>query len=127
MIDIDYFKRFNDTYGHDAGDAVLQSVGKFVSLCVREGDIACRYGGEEFTLIMPGASLESAFARAEELRKGIQSLQMSHAGKPLEPITLSLGVAAFPDYGETGEMVIQAADAALYRAKDNGRNRAEKA
>ncbi|MFH0994683.1 MAG: diguanylate cyclase [Pseudomonadota bacterium] len=127
MIDIDYFKRFNDTYGHDAGDTVLQSVGKFISLHVREGDIACRYGGEEFTLIMPGASLESAFARAEELRKGVQSLQMSHAGKPLESITLSLGVAAFPQDGETGELVIQAADAALYRAKDNGRNRAEKA
>jgi len=127
MIDIDYFKRFNDTYGHEAGDTVLQSVGKFISLHVREDDIACRYGGEEFTLIMPGASLESAFERAEELRKGVQSLQMSHAGKLLESITLSLGVAAFPQYGETGEMVIQAADAALYRAKDNGRNRAETA
>ncbi|MGD9973730.1 MAG: diguanylate cyclase [Desulfatirhabdiaceae bacterium] len=127
MIDIDHFKRFNDTHGHDAGDTVLQSVGKFISGHVREGDIACRYGGEEFTLIMPGATLESAHARAEELRKGVQSLQITHAGKPLESITLSLGVATFPHFGETGETVIQAADAALYQAKRNGRNRTEKA
>lgn len=127
MIDIDHFKRFNDTHGHDAGDTVLQSVGKFISGHVREGDIACRYGGEEFTLIMPGATLESAHARAEELRKGVMSLQITHAGKPLESITLSLGVATFPQFGETGELVIQAADAALYQAKHSGRNRTETA
>jgi diguanylate cyclase (GGDEF)-like protein len=122
MLDIDYFKRFNDTYGHDAGDTVLATLGKFLQNQVRGDDIACRYGGEEFTLILPGASLEIVRERAERLRIGAQSLTMRVNGTQVETITLSLGVAAAPQHGDTADAVLQAADAALYRAKQRGRN-----
>jgi len=123
MLDIDHFKRFNDTYGHEAGDTVLAALGKFLLNQVRGDDIACRYGGEEFTLILPGASLEIVRERAEQLRIGAQSLTMRVNGTQVETITLSLGVAAAPQYGDTADAVLQAADAALYRAKQGGRNR----
>jgi len=123
MLDIDYFKRFNDTYGHDAGDSLLRVVAGFLKTHVRGEDIPCRYGGEEFTLILPGAPLEVSAQRAEQLRKGIEGLRPEHEGRPLGSVTLSLGVAVFPDHGATGDAVIRAADAALYRAKQAGRNR----
>jgi len=123
MIDIDHFKEFNDTFGHEAGDLVLQSLAKFLSTRVRGSDVACRYGGEEFTLILPSATLELARKRAEQIREGIQSIQVKYGGQTLGPITLSLGVAVFPDHGVTGEAILQLADAALYRAKQTGRNR----
>lgn len=123
MLDIDHFKRFNDVHGHEAGDAVLQALGTCLQANVRHDDIPCRYGGEEFTLILPNASLEIATRRAETLRGKVESLNITWAGHALGPLTLSLGVAAFPQHGATGQSVLQAADAALYRAKHAGRNR----
>jgi diguanylate cyclase (GGDEF)-like protein len=123
MLDLDHFKRFNDTHGHEAGDAVLQTLGSFLQQHVRGGDIACRYGGEEFTLILPGASIEAAQQRAEQLCEGIRALNVDFKNQVLGPLTLSVGVASFPNHGENGETVLQAADMALYRAKSDGRDK----
>jgi diguanylate cyclase (GGDEF)-like protein len=123
MLDIDHFKRFNDTYGHEAGDVLLRAMASFIKAHVRGEDIACRYGGEEFTLILPGASLQVSKQRAEFIREGVKDLSVSHEGQPLGPVTLSLGVAIFPDHGETGDAVLRVADTALYQAKQEGRNR----
>lgn len=123
MLDIDHFKKFNDEFGHEAGDLVLQTLGAFLKKGVRGGDIACRYGGEEFTVILPGASPEAAIEKAEKLRTGILTQRFIYGGRDLGKVTLSLGVATFPLHGETPEEVIAAADAALYRAKESGRNR----
>jgi diguanylate cyclase (GGDEF)-like protein/PAS domain S-box-containing protein len=122
MIDVDHFKRFNDTFGHEAGDAVLRKLGQFLQSHIRGSDMACRYGGEELTLILPEASLEVTQKRAEQIREGVKHLNVRHHGQPLGAITLSLGVASFPEHGLSGEAVIQAADAALYRAKKLGRD-----
>jgi diguanylate cyclase (GGDEF)-like protein len=119
MLDVDHFKRFNDTFGHDAGDAVLRELGKFLQRHIRSSDIACRYGGEELMLILPETSLDIIQNRAEQIRQGVKHLQVQH-DQQLGAITLSLGVACFPEHGSTGEAVIRAADAALYRAKKKG-------
>lgn len=123
MLDIDYFKRFSDTFGHDAGDALLREIGSFLRAQVREGDAACRYGGEEFTLILPGADLASARQRAETLRRSAATLEVIYHGRPLGPITLSIGVASYPQHGKSMPDVLKVADRALYRAKRAGRNR----
>jgi diguanylate cyclase (GGDEF)-like protein len=123
MLDLDHFKRFNDTHGHEAGDAVLQALGSFLRQHVRSGDVACRYGGEEFTLILPGTSMEAAQQRAEELCKGIRVLNMDFKNEILGPLTLSIGIASFPNHGESSDLVLQAADMALYQAKNEGRDR----
>ena len=123
MFDVDHFKKYNDSFGHHAGDAVLSQLGAFLKKNVRTEDIPCRYGGEEFILIMPGLSAEGALRRAEAVRKGIADMTIEHKGQPLNCITVSMGVAAFPTHGETAKAIIQAADEALYRAKRNGRNR----
>ncbi len=123
MLDIDNFKRFNDTFGHEAGDIVLQEVGLFLRTNTRESDIACRYGGEELTLVLPEASLLDTLQRAEQIRTGIEHLNVQHRHQSLGRITASLGVACFPEHDLTGEGIIKAADAALYRAKAQGRNR----
>jgi diguanylate cyclase (GGDEF)-like protein/PAS domain S-box-containing protein len=122
MLDIDHFKRFNDTYGHDGGDVLLRAVGTFLQTNIRGEDIACRYGGEEFTLVLPGASLADTQQRAEAIRAGVQTLVVEHAGQALSSITVSLGVAVFSDYRTTADMLIRAADQALYQAKRSGRN-----
>ena len=122
MIDIDHFKRFNDTYGHVAGDTLLRELGLFLQQRIRNEDIACRYGGEEFTLIMPDASLEVAQQRAEDLRQEVKKLLVLR-DQPAEAITLSLGIAMYPQHGRTIENVLRAADAALYLAKKEGRDR----
>jgi diguanylate cyclase (GGDEF)-like protein len=122
MLDIDHFKRFNDTYGHDAGDTVLRAVGTFLQQHTRGADIACRYGGKELTLVLPGASLAATQQRAEELRAGIQSLGVKHDGQALAQVTISLGVAVFPEHGVSADDIIRAADQALYEAKHSGRN-----
>lgn len=122
MIDVDNFKNFNDTFGHEAGDAVLRDLGSVLQRYVRGSDIACRYGGEEFTIVLPEATLEIARQRAETLREAVRELRMVHDGKSLGAITLSLGVAGFPDHGRRREHLLQAADAALYEAKNAGRN-----
>lgn len=123
MLDVDRFKRFNDTYGHEAGDIVLRELGKFISSSIRKADIACRYGGEEFILLMPEVSLEAVQQRAEQLRSGIKRLNFRYRGQALEEVTLSLGIAMFPEHGITGEATIAVADRALYRAKKEGRDR----
>jgi diguanylate cyclase (GGDEF)-like protein len=127
MIDLDHFRRFNETFGHEAGDIVLRDLGKFLQSNIRKEDVACRYGGEEFTLILPGAPMEITEKRAETLRHLAQNLEIYYNGKLLDSITLSLGVASFPEHGATGEAVLQAADAALYAAKRAGRNKASTA
>ncbi|MBI1927166.1 PAS domain S-box protein [Candidatus Poribacteria bacterium] len=123
MIDLDHFKRINDTFGHEAGDAVLHEVGQFLQDHFRREDVACRYGGEEFMIILPEASLDDTYRRAEQLREAIKNVTIQYHRKLLGPITLSVGVALFPDHGSTGAALIQAADAALYRAKNEGRDR----
>ncbi|MDQ3813439.1 MAG: diguanylate cyclase [Armatimonadota bacterium] len=123
MIDIDHFKRFNDTYGHGAGDAVLRELGNLLQSHTRGEDIACRYGGEEFLLILPETSLTTAQQRAEQLREAAKRLHVEYRRQPLEPVTLSLGVAVYPDHGTSGEEVTRAADTALYQAKREGRDR----
>ena len=123
MIDIDHFKRFNDTYGHAAGDAVLRTVGQYVMSLTRGEDIFCRYGGEEFVLIMIDTTARAAWERAESLRSGVQALAIEHDGQAIGPITLSIGVAMIPDNARDGQSALKAADEALYRAKQGGRNR----
>jgi diguanylate cyclase (GGDEF)-like protein/PAS domain S-box-containing protein len=125
VFDLDHFKEINDSFGHEMGDVVLASFGDFLQNSVRKGDIACRYGGEEFLLILPGASREDAVARAHQLREVSGHLAISHRGKALGPVTLSLGVAVFPDHGSSGGTLLRAADQALYRAKHLGRDRVE--
>jgi diguanylate cyclase (GGDEF)-like protein/PAS domain S-box-containing protein len=122
MLDIDHFKRLNDTYGHDAGDRLLRAVGVFLQHNTRGEDIVCRYGGEEFTLVLPGASHEDACQRAEELRAGIQALVVAHQGQTLDTVTASLGIAIFPAHGTRADALVRAADQALYQAKHSGRN-----
>ncbi len=125
MMDLDHFKDFNDTCGHAAGDALLIALAHTITAEIRTEDIACRYGGEEFLLVMPGASLETTRERAENLRQAVQALQVKYQDRFLQSPSLSLGVAIFPDHGATSEEVIAAADAALYRAKKAGRDRVE--
>ena len=122
LLDIDRFKHYNDTFGHEAGDVVLSSLGALLRNASRAGDVACRYGGEEFVLILPAASLIDAQRRAEEIRESIRSLRVTHAGRPLEGVRCSMGVAAFPEHGGVGGALLRAADAALYRAKREGRD-----
>jgi diguanylate cyclase (GGDEF)-like protein/PAS domain S-box-containing protein len=121
MMDLDHFKQYNDTFGHSAGDALLSALGILLKSHIRGEDIACRYGGEEFLLILPGASMTIALERAESLRLAVKEMHLHHSG--LKPTTLSLGVAVYPDHGDNGLQLIQSADAALYRAKDAGRDR----
>jgi diguanylate cyclase (GGDEF)-like protein len=123
MVDIDHFKGFNDNFGHDAGDAVLRSLGDFLKKHVRGSDIACRYGGEEFILILSPVMADGARQRAEKIRAGAAMLQVTHAGRDLGPITISLGVAIFPMHADAASAIVKAADRALYQAKRDGRNR----
>ncbi len=122
LIDLDHFKRFNDTHGHDAGDQLLRELGAVLLQQFRGEDIACRYGGEEFTVILPSASPEDTRRRAEQLREAVAAIRIEHEGHPLEPVTASIGVAVFPHQGGSAEALLAAADAALYRAKAAGRN-----
>jgi diguanylate cyclase (GGDEF)-like protein len=122
MIDIDHFKRFNDTYGHEAGDLVLRELGVFLQNRIRLTDIPCRYGGEEFTLILPEADIALTRQRAEQIRQGVAAIRVKIQGQTLAEITISQGVAVFPGNGQTGEEILRAADEALYRAKQQGRN-----
>jgi diguanylate cyclase (GGDEF)-like protein len=121
MMDLDHFKEYNDTYGHHAGDELLFAVGHLIQDHVRYEDIACRYGGEEFLVIMPGASLNLTHERAMLLNRKTKCLHQER--NSLKPITISAGVAVFPQHGNTGNDLIRAADSALYLAKSNGRDR----
>jgi diguanylate cyclase (GGDEF)-like protein/PAS domain S-box-containing protein len=123
MLDIDHFKQFNDTYGHDGGDTLLRAFATLLQQYVRCQDVVCRYGGEEFTLILPGAPLDVTRRRAFDLCESIRHLYVEHEGRPLGRITASLGVASFPEHAATADALIKTADRALYRAKGEGRNR----
>ena len=122
MADIDHFKVVNDSYGHDAGDIVLQELGRLLKANIREGDIACRYGGEEFVIIMPDASLQVCQERAEDIRVQFDKMRIKYHQYNLH-VTISLGVATFPLHGSNGEEILNRADQAMYRAKQAGRNR----
>jgi diguanylate cyclase (GGDEF)-like protein len=123
MIDIDDFKRFNDTLGHAAGDAVLRAMGQYLLMAARGEDIVCRYGGEEFVLAMSQAPHDTVLNRAENLRNGVQQLAIEYEGRRVGPITVSVGIGIFPDHGDSVQAVLRAADAAMYEAKQLGRNR----
>lgn len=125
MLDIDHFKKLNDTYGHEAGDMVLVEIGKKIGDNIRTSDIACRYGGEEFILILPNADIETTRLRAEKVREEIAQCGIIYHRQELGPITMSLGVAGFPNHAQTLESVLKKADEALYIAKKLGRNRVE--
>ena len=123
MLDVDHFKQFNDTFGHEAGDLVLKQVAATLLDHARESDVVSRYGGEEFALMMPGTSLADGAERAEALRKAIKQLHLAHRGRTLGTITASFGVAAFPELGASWAEIVNAADRALYQAKADGRDR----
>ena len=123
MLDLDPFKNFNDTYGHEAGDAVLREAGSFLVRSVRAEDFVCRYGGEEFVVVLPTADFRAAEARAERIRTKLRELVVMHNGRSLGLITASIGVAALPNHGTSEKDLLEAADAALYRAKREGRDR----
>jgi len=121
-IDVDHFKRVNDTLGHEVGDFALRGIADELSSCVREEDIACRAGGEEFVIILPGAGKTALRVRAEAVRRTIEQAQIP-AGDGILKLTVSIGLATFPSYGDSGQAVLRAADVALYKAKAAGRNR----
>jgi len=123
MLDLDHFKQFNDTYGHDAGDTVLRETAAFLLQSVRSEDIVCRFGGEEFIAILPVADLKVTQARAERIRSRLRELKVLHQGEPVGMVTVSIGVAELPQHGTSPKELIDAADAALYRAKNAGRDR----
>ncbi|MEO6325808.1 MAG: diguanylate cyclase [Thermoanaerobaculia bacterium] len=124
MLDVDLFKQFNDSHGHTAGDAALKAIaGTILSIC-RAEDIACRFGGEEFAVILPEASLEKAFEKAESIVRAVRGAVLSEAGIELPGVTISIGVAAFPEHGDNLASILGVADRALYLAKGRGRDRA---
>jgi len=123
MMDIDHFKRFNDTYGHQAGDALLRALGELLKKSTRGQDIACRYGGEEFAIVLCDTSLDGALQRSEILRQQVKQMCVEHANQLLGTISISMGVALYPDHGATIGDVLKAADQALYSAKREGRDR----
>ena len=123
MIDLDHFKYFNDNFGHEAGDLLLKELGLLLRGNIRGEDIACRYGGEEFTLILPEGSRDVTRQRAEFFKEAIQRLDVHYRGIPLGRITASMGVAVFPDHGRSAQALVEAADKALYRSKNAGRDR----
>jgi diguanylate cyclase (GGDEF)-like protein len=125
LVDVDHFKHVNDHYGHAAGDAVLQFLGECFRSVVRGADIVCRYGGDEFVFMLPEASLEDTRRLADELLAVVaRRIQERDRRRPVN-VTLSLGVAAYPQHGQDGSALLAAADVALYRAKRAGRNRVE--
>jgi diguanylate cyclase (GGDEF)-like protein len=124
LLDIDHFKKFNDLYGHSTGDLAIKTVAQQLTSRARAAGIACRMGGEEFLLVMPGILDEVAQLRAEYFRDQVMALPIPYGDKMLN-LTVSIGVASFPKNGETWEELYEAVDQALYRAKQNGRNRVE--
>jgi diguanylate cyclase (GGDEF)-like protein len=122
MMDLDHFKTFNDTFGHDGGDALLRAFGQFLRDHLRKEDIGCRYGGEEFCVLLSEASHADAVQRAEQLRSEVKRLSVQHHGRHLGTVTISIGVASYPIDGTALGDLISAADSALYLAKAGGRD-----
>jgi diguanylate cyclase (GGDEF)-like protein len=123
IFDIDHFKLFNDCHGHEAGDQALRMVGDVLATCFRGSDTVCRYGGEEFSVLMPGASLDEARQRAEQLRAAISAEPVEHRGENLGSLTISAGIACWRENCPEFDELFRAADQALYQAKETGRNR----
>jgi diguanylate cyclase (GGDEF)-like protein len=123
VLDLDHFKVLNDTFGHDAGDLVLKAAANQLLGNIRDSDLACRFGGEEFVLILPECDLDIAMARADAILKAIASLNVLHAGHIVGPTTASFGVAVYPQHGSEPSVLFTAADKAMYQAKNSGRNR----
>jgi len=124
MLDLDHFKRFNDAYGHEIGDCVLRHFSKTVTESIREANLIARYGGEEFVVILPDTSAKTCVLVAERIRQAVMTMVVpSNTENPLPQVTVSIGVAAFPEHGQTLEEVMQASDKALYESKRGGRNR----
>jgi len=121
MLDLDNFKPFNDTFGHDAGDSLLRGLGQMLREKLRKSDIACRYGGDEFVLVLPDSSLADAQRRVEQIRVLVKELQIRNGGPPLDTITVSAGVAGEPGHNSTAPELIHAAY--MYAAKQAGGNR----
>lgn len=120
-IDVDHFKSFNDTYGHEAGDAVLKSLAGVLKQMFRDSDVPCRLGGEEFVIVMPGADVERAEERAQDLRRAVEDMELRYSGETLK-VTISSGVAVYSQHGKTLAELLDSADKALYKAKESGRN-----
>ena len=125
MLDLDHFKRLNDTFGHTAADAVLREWSELLKAKFRGSDIVCRFGGEEFVVILPDIFLEDARQRLEQLRMDLSRMVVHEEGQSIQAVTVSMGIAVFPTHGRDGRSLLQAADHALYRAKEGGRDRIE--
>lgn len=123
MIDIDHFKNFNDTHGQEAGDIALHEFAAFLKHVIRTEDVVCRYGGEEFVIILPGTDADIAAQRAEQIRRGTKNLQLQHKGKTLPKISVSIGISVSPNNGDSVDGLIAACDEALNTAKHEGRDR----
>jgi diguanylate cyclase (GGDEF)-like protein len=123
MLDLDHFKRVNDLFGHKAGDFALQAIATAWKFEIRQNDYICRYGGEEFAILLPETNLESALLAAERLRSAVMQLSLTEVSAELR-LTVSIGVAVLSDPdNQTIDLVIERADLALYQSKQNGRNR----
>ena len=123
FLDIDHFKRFNDIFGHDAGDSVLQSMAHIFQSQFRAEDLICRYGGEEFAIILPESSIQDAARRGEALRLAAKDLRLVHHGVMLDRVSISIGIVGFPDHGGTSQALLERADKCLYQSKADGRDR----
>jgi diguanylate cyclase (GGDEF)-like protein len=123
FIDIDHFKRFNDVFGHDAGDTILRSFADLLRSFFRGDDVICRYGGEEFALILPESNEQDAAIRMNQFRENVKRMTVLHESRTLDPVSVLVGVAAFPKNGDSIESLLRAADQALYISKAEGRDR----
>lgn len=125
IVDIDFFKQFNDTHGHEAGDSALKAVAGMLARHFRDSDVVCRFGGEEFVIIMAGSSANAAYDKAMELARAIRSMPVEHGDTDLGHVTISVGVSSWPECSESPDNLLGLADRALYRAKEAGRDRVE--
>jgi diguanylate cyclase (GGDEF)-like protein len=123
MVDVDHFHLINDGMGRDAGDAVLRDVSGLLQSTIRKEDIACRLSGQKFAVILPNGTPEITLQRAENLRQMIRSFEVKHRRQTIGSVTVSAGIAIFPDHGRIGEAILRAADGALSRAKQDGGDR----
>lgn len=125
IVDIDHFKQFNDTHGHEAGDAALKAVANMLARHFRDSDVVCRFGGEEFVIIMAGSSAKAARDKAQELARAVRAMPVEHGGADLGSVTISVGVSNWPECNDSPDSLLGLADRALYRAKEGGRDRVE--